>query len=217
MSYRLLQIGGVLLLAACQGPGTPAVTATAGHPAPRWTHDVAWDGDLAPCRQGQAQPSRDCLYDVMRAAGASEAAVAAATQLSSAGELAYVTGWQEQDGIGVAAVRYPFRANSNQGTRLVDANGRRIDVDALPAASPEEGDPILRAALQAHPGALPFAPASAAGRTVLQGGGVRLVYSTPLRQCHACPDVGELRMAYDFDAEGRFIGQQPLPAAARAR
>ncbi len=37
-------------------------------------------------------------------------------------------------------------------------------------------------------------------------------YRTPLRDCHACPDVGQLQIAYDFDAKRNFIGQQVVPA-----
>ena len=57
-----------------------------------------------------------------------------------------------------------------------------------------------------------FAPAQSAGATPLENGGIRLLYRTPLRDCHACPDVGQLQIAYDFDAKRNFIGQQVVPA-----
>src|SRR5690606_25969774 len=137
--------------------------------------------------------------------GASADAIAAAEQLSSGGELAFVKAWHEYEGVGVATVAYPFRANTNEGTRLVDAAGERIDVDALPTSDDGSDNPALQAALQAHPGAMPFAPAQSSGASPLEGGGVRLLYTTPLRNCHACPDVGQLQVAYDFDAQRRFV------------
>ena len=74
----------------------------------------------------------------------------AAGQLSSAGELAFVSAWHEHDGIGVATVAYPFRANTNEGTRLVDAAGKRIDVDAVQLDDTVRADPGVQALLAAH-------------------------------------------------------------------
>ena len=139
-------------------------------------------------------------------------AITAAEQLSSAGELAYVTAWHENEGLGIATVEYPFRANTNEGTRLVDASGKRIDVDAVQLDDTLRADPAVQELLKANPQATPFAPAQSAGATPLEGGGIRLLYRTPLRDCHACPDVGQLQIAYDFDAKRNFIGQQVVPA-----
>lgn len=222
-SRCLLPALGLALLAACQnGPAepTPAPRADASSAQKmaadatlRWSTAVVWSGDLNSCRQGEAAATRDCLVKAMRAGGASADAVTAAEQLSSAGELAFVTAWHEQQGIGVATVAYPFRANTNEGTRLIDAAGKRIDVDTVQWDDTLRADPGVQAVLQAHPQAIPFAPAQAAGSTPLDGGGVRMVYRTPLRECHACAEVGELRIGYDFDSKRQFVGQQVVPAA----
>ena len=220
----LLSLPLTALLVACGNPPTgsetndgpptadaaPATDAAAAN-ALDWNAGVAWEGDLNACRQGENAATRTCLLDAMRAGGADTAAITAAAQLSTGGELAYVSAWHEHEGIGVATVTYPFRANTNEGTRLIDAQGKRIDVDATPAAGGASVDPTLQALLQAHPDATPFAPAQAAGSTPLENGGIRLIYRTPLRQCHACVDVGQLAVAYDFDAQRRFIGQQVMP------
>lgn len=215
---------GVVLLAACQnGPAEPSnasATATPGaqkmaaDATLRWSNAVVWSGDLNSCRQGEAAATRDCLIKAMRAGGASPDAVTAAEQLSSAGELAFVTAWHEQQGVGVATVAYPFRANTNEGTRLIDAAGKRIDVDTVQLDDTLRTDPGVQAVLQAHPQAIPFAPAQAAGSTPLDGGGVRMVYRTPLRECHACADVGQIQIGYDFDRTRHFIGQTVVPVAA---
>ena len=214
----------LLALAACQGrapePGkdpansdTAPTGKTAADGTLRWSEAVVWDGDLNACRQGENAATRDCLRDAMRAGGASADAIAAAEQLSTGGELAYVTAWHEHDGLGVATVEYPFRANTNEGTRLVDVAGKRVDVDALQLDDALRADPAVQALLAAHPQATPFAPAQAAGTVALDGGGIRLLYRTPLRDCHACADVGQLQIGYDFDGKRNFIGQQVVPAA----
>ncbi|AWH54602.1 hypothetical protein C1924_16150 [Stenotrophomonas sp. ESTM1D_MKCIP4_1] len=222
-SRLLLPALGLALLTACQGqPPEPGKDA-AGTDAPatnkaadgslRWSESVVWDGDLNACRQGENNATRDCLAEAMKSGGASADAVAAAEQLSTGGELAYVTAWHEHDGLGVATVEYPFRANTNEGTRLVDAGGKRIDVDAVQLDDTLRADPSVQAVLAAHPQATPFAPAQASGTAPLDGGGIRLLYRTPLRDCHACPDVGQLQIGYDFDGKRNFIGQQVVPAA----
>lgn len=222
-SRLLLPALGLALLTACQGrspePGTePAtgdapVASKAADGSLRWSESVVWDGDLNACRQGENNATRACLAETMKSAGASADAVTAAEQLSTGGELAYVTAWHEHDGLGVATVEYPFRANTNEGTRLVDAGGKRIDVDAVQLDDTLRADPGVQAVLAAHPQATPFAPAQAAGTAPLDGDGIRLLYRTPLRDCHACPDVGQLQIGYDFDGKRNFIGQQVVPAA----
>lgn len=215
----------ILSVSACQrGPSEPGA-ATAEPTAPdaaatapsaqtpangslRWSDAVVWNGDLNSCRQGEAAATRECLVKAMRDAGANADAIAAAEQLSSGGELAFASAWHEQDGIGVATVTYPFRANTNEGTRLIDASGKRIDVDNVQLDDTLRADPSVQAALKTDPQAMPFAPAQAAGSAPLDGGGVRLLYRTPLRECHACADVGAVQMGYDFDAQRNFIGQQ---------
>lgn len=215
---------GVALLAACQnGPAEPTNPRPTAMPGAqkmaadatlRWSTAVVWHGDLNSCRQGEAAATRGCLIKAMQAGGASPDAVTAAEQLSSAGELAFVTAWHEQQGVGVATVAYPFRANTNEGTRLTDAAGKRIDVDTVQLDDTLRADPGVQAVLQAHPQAIPFAPAQAAGSIPLDGGGVRMVYRTPLRECHACADVGQIQIGYDFDGTRHFIGQTVVPVAA---
>ena len=211
------------LLAACQdrappapeapaaAAATPAAAASAAHTSARWDASVVWEGDLNACRQGDAAVSRDCLLQAMRHGNASVEALSAAEQLSSAGELAYVSSFHDYQGVGVATVTYPFRANTNEGTRLIDSQGQRIDVDADPSAGATGTDPALAGLLQAHPGTTPFAPAQSAGSTPTEGGGMRLLYRTPLRQCHACADVAQVQVGYDFDPQRRFIGKSVQP------
>lgn len=226
-SRCLFPVLGLLVLAtACQrspseAAESPTPASAADTPAPsaaananlRWSNAVVWSGDLNSCRQGEAAATRECLVAAMRSAGANADAIAAAEQLSSGGELAYASAWHDQDGVGIATVTYPFRANTNEGTRLIDASGKRIDVDNVQLDDTLRADPGVQALLTTDPQAMPFAPAQAAASTPLDGGGVRLLYRTPLRECHACADVGRVTIGYDFDAQRNFVGQQVVPAA----
>lgn len=158
-SRLLLPALGLALLTACQGrspePGkeppagdAPSAEKAAADGKMRWSEAVVWDGDLNACRQGENAATRDCLRDAMRAGGASADAITAAEQLSTGGELAYVTAWHENEGLGIATVEYPFRANTNEGTRLVDASGKRIDVDAVQLDDTLRADPAVQALLK---------------------------------------------------------------------
>ncbi|MCD9029656.1 hypothetical protein LDO26_15795 [Luteimonas sp. BDR2-5] len=214
-----------LTLAACDAarPGTdatlpadaagatvqPAATADDAPASGRLGPDAVWQGTPDACRD-QAGPPDDCLLDAMRTGGATAAAVAAAQRLAAEGNPGYIDGWREIDGVGAASLVYPFRANTNQGLWLVDADGRAVDVDqdVLPKTAQTQDD--IREFLEAHPDVMPFAPAQADGSETLPDDGVRLVFATPMRSCHACEQAGTLRVGYDFDAARRFSGQQVL-------
>ncbi|MGO3128061.1 MAG: hypothetical protein ACTIJY_08315 [Luteimonas sp.] len=169
-----------------------------------------WQGDLAPCRTGTAAVDA-CLLSTMRAAGASSDALAASTRLIALDNPGHVSGWREVEGVGHAEITYPFRANTNQGLWLVDADGRAVDVDenVLPAGAVRLRD-ALKPFLDAHPDAMPFAPAQAVGSEVLPDGGVRLRFDVPMRTCHACADIGTLELGYDFDADRRYEGRSVI-------
>ncbi|VXB18447.1 conserved exported hypothetical protein [Luteimonas sp. 9C] len=226
-----------LTLAACDAAPTaaapvapvPAVDTRA--PAPAETppsaaaaHDLAaaadgdvvvsaqsvWQGDPAACRTGTAAVD-DCLLSAMRAGGASPDALAASSRLIALGNPGYVSAWREIEGVGHAEITYPFRANTNQGLWLVDGDGRAVDVDenVLPAGAVRlRGE--LKPFLDAHPDAMPFAPAQAVGSEALPEGGVRLRFDVPMRTCHACADVGVLELGYDFSADRRFEGRSVI-------
>ena len=207
----------VLGVAACQPAGAPTSTeaqaaatvpGTAGGASP-FSEAAIWDGEVDACR-GQAPVADDCLARAMQAAKASPQAIAAAHQLGAQGNPGYVSAWREQDGVGIATIEYPFRANTNEGTLLVDSAGHTVDVDADVLPEMSRADATVKPFLDAHPEATPFAPAEASGSEARPDAGVRLIYSTPMRTCHACADVGKLRVAYDFDAQRRFAGKQIL-------
>ncbi|MET0328805.1 MAG: hypothetical protein ABW163_08565 [Luteimonas sp.] len=176
--------------------------------------DAVWQGDLSACRTASADVD-DCLVSTMRAGGASPAALAATTRLIALGSPGHISAWREIDGVGHAEITYPFRANTNQGLWLVDADGRAVDVDenVLPAGAVRLRTE-LQPFLEAHPDAMPVAPAQAVGREVLPDGGLRLRFDVPMRTCHACEDVGTLELGYDFTAERRYEGRSVIALRA---
>lgn len=206
-------------LAACQKPPpaaevpAPAKDVTAqttglGEKAARIGPHAVWTGSIESCRTDAA--ADNCLLQVMRSSGASPAALTAASTLSAQGKPGYVTAWQNVEGIGVATLEFPFRANTNEGTWLVDANGLTIDVDEEVLDDEARGSDAYKAFASKHPDSGPFAPALAAGTETLSDGGVRLRYTTPLRSCHACADDGQVTIGYDFDSKRSFKGRQLL-------
>ena len=206
-------------LAACQKPPLPAEMPAAAKDVTTQTtglseeatqigpHSV-WTGSIESCRTDTA--ADNCLLQVMRTGGASAAALTAASTLSAQGKPGYVTAWQNVEGVGVATLEFPFRANTNEGTWLVDSNGHAVDVDEEVLDDAARGSDAYKAFASKHPDSGPFAPALAAGTEALPDGGVRLRYTTPLRNCHACADDGQVTLGYDFDAQRRFVGKQLL-------
>ena len=129
-------------------------------------------------------------------------------RITQEGKPGYVSAWQSSEGVGVATLEFPFRANTNQGTWLVDAAGKTVDVDENVLDESIRSTPEYKAFIDRHPEASLFAPATASGSDALPDGGVRLRYTTPLRSCHACADEGTVTVGYDFDAKRSFKGKQ---------
>ncbi|WP_058833941.1 hypothetical protein [Luteimonas abyssi] len=172
--------------------------------------DSVWNGDIEACRGADDAPVQACLQDTMRTSGASGAAVATAERIGGGGDIGYVSDWEERERVGIATVTYPFRANTNTGTWLVDRDGEPVDVDAGTLPDSALSTPSIQRFTEAHPDAGPFPPAELLATEPQGDGGIRFVYATPMRDCHACETLGQLRMAYDFDSSRHFSGQQVL-------
>ncbi len=205
-----------LSLSACQKPDTRATAVTRdvaaqttglGETVSRIDARAVWRGSLDACREATAAADT-CLISTLRANGASPSAVNAARTLAAQGKPGYISAWQSAEGVGIATLEFPFRANTNQGTWLVDAAGKTVDVDEDVLDDTVRTLPEYKAFIERHPDASPFAPAQASGSESLPDGGVRLRYTTPLRSCHACADDGQVTIAYYFDSKRSFKGKQ---------
>ena len=207
-----------LSLGACQKPHTTAESSPAtkdvtaqttglGESVAKIDARAVWQGSLDTCRDATTAADA-CLIDTLRASGASLTAINVARNLSAQGKPGYISAWRSVEGVGVATLEFPFRANTNQGTWLVDAAGKTVDVDEEVLDAGVRNLPEYKAFIDRHPDASPFAPAEASGSDALPDGGVRLRYTTPLRNCHACADEGHVTIGYDFDAKRSFKGKQ---------
>ncbi|WP_157745182.1 hypothetical protein [Luteimonas chenhongjianii] len=196
-------------LTACQAPAVVPEASGTFTTTPPLDADAVWSGTAEACR-GDLGPVVDCLRATMEATGASPEALAASARMAEDGEAGYIARWQTIDGVDVATTEFPFRANTNQGTWLIDASRRICDVDADPFAAADSDRQDIADFRAAHPDAMLFAPAHLEGTQPLDGGGVRLVFATPMRSCHACADVATLRVGYDFDDARRFTGRRVI-------
>jgi hypothetical protein len=163
-----------------------------------------------------ARPERlsECFPERMRAAGASPEAVAFTERT---GGLQYLRAFRETGRVDVAWAVNPFRTNTNDIIDLVNGDPAILDVDDPKYLDPAmlERHPGCAAMRRAHPKLTPF-PGDRFDRHAVQrmaqvGGGQRFVVGEDLRDgCHSCAILGKARVAYDFDAAGKFRGVQVL-------
>jgi hypothetical protein len=163
-----------------------------------------------------ARPERlsECFPARMRAAGASPEAVAFTER---AGGLQYLRAFRATGRVDVAWAGNPFRANTNDVVYLVNGDPPILDVDDPKYLEPAmlERHPGYAAMRRAHPKLTPFPgdryDLHAVERSVQAGGGQRFVVGEDLRDgCHACAILGKARVAFDFEAAGKFRGVQVL-------
>ena len=158
---------------------------------------------LSACRSEESPTAPDvCLLRTMQRSGARPQALAAARMLVKANKGGFISAWRPLGKAALATVTYPFRANTNEGSLLIGSDGAAIDVDEDTVREEDRTTPAWRAFAAAHPDAVPFAPADFVGSTATDDGGQRLLFSTPLKSCHACADDGALLVAYTVDKTG---------------
>ncbi|MGK5035602.1 hypothetical protein [Janthinobacterium sp. LB3P118] len=166
---------------------------------------------LSACRSEQSPSAPDvCMLRTMQRAGARPQAIAAARMLVKANKAGFISAWRPLGKVALATVTYPFRANTNEGSLLIGSDGAAIDVDDDSVREEDRTTPAWHAFSAAHPDAVPFAPADFIGSTATQDGGQRLLFSTPLKSCHACADDGALLVAYTVDKAGIVLERELL-------
>jgi len=156
----------------------------------------------------------ECFVAQMSAAGASPAAVDFARRTGNRG---YLRELRETGAVDVAFVEYPFRANENQGCLLVNGDPAMFDVDdpAHIASKDLEANSVYAFLRKNRPKVAIF-PGDRSGASgplaqSRRGGGQRFMVLYRLRDgCHACVSVGYARVAFDFDALGKYLGTEIL-------
>jgi inhibitor of cysteine peptidase len=159
-------------------------------------------------------PSRleNCFLGEMKSAGASPEAIAFSRSAADIGVI-YMRAFRKVGPVDVAYVEYAFRANELEGVFLVNGDPSLIDVD--------DEDLLPQARLQGN-----SAYAGLAGQypNISIWPGDRFDTKLPaladtgwgtqtfsvnyiLRDgCHACAQIGSARVAFGFDADGKFQG-----------
>lgn len=185
--------------------------ASAQHVGPVDARAVWTERSLSACRSEESTTSPEvCLLRTMQRSGARPQAVEAAKMLITAGKPGFISAWQPLGKAAIATVTYPFRANTNEGSLLIGSNGAAIDVDEDTVREEDRDTPAWRAFSAAHPDAVPFAPAQFVGRAHAADGSLLVLFSTPLKSCHACADDGALLVAYEIDQEGIVLERKLL-------
>ena len=164
------------------------------------------------CDKGAPARFGECFVAQMKKAGAPEAALAFARRTGNQG---YLHDFRNTGKVDVAHADYPFRANQNQVCFLVNGDPSMIDVDdpkwiskAMLDANPVYADLLQRFPnLAIFPG-VRFGETSPAGAN-LKSGGQRFDLDFLLRDgCRACTAVGSMKVAFDFDVNGKFVETQ---------
>lgn len=200
LGSAVLALSGLAALPAVQAQQLSAVDARAIWP----------ERSLSACRTAQAEAADACLLRTMQKSGARPQAIAAAKALAAAGNPGFISAWRPLGKAGLATVSYPFRANTNQGSLLVGSDGAAVDIDADSLRDADRATETWRAFAAAHPNSLPFAPATLLGTTSSGDGGHSLLFSTPLKTCHACATDGNLLVSYSIDKAGVVRNRQLL-------
>jgi hypothetical protein len=151
-----------------------------------------------------------CFVDSMKRAGATPQAVAFARATGNTG---YLSHFLERGRVDLAFVRYPFRANENQGWILVNGAPAMIDVDSLselPKGRLTE-NPTYRALKEKYSKILLFGGdrdiTQPPEMIILPDKGQRFIVGYRLLNgCHACEQVGSVRFSFDFKPDGTFLG-----------
>ncbi|MGK5073083.1 hypothetical protein [Janthinobacterium sp. ZB1P44] len=183
----------------------------APHIGPIDARAVWQERSLSACRSEDSPTAPDvCLLRTMQRSGARPQAIAAAKMLVKANKAGFISAWRPLGKVALATVTYPFRANTNESTLLIGSDGAAIDVDEHSVREEDRATPAWQAFTAAHRDAMPYAPAEFVGSTATSDGGQSVLFSTPLKSCHACADDGALLVAYTIDKDGIVLERKLL-------
>jgi hypothetical protein len=199
---RFLALFLVVASAAAGGSAAPVGAAAVWNPPAGFLAAMHAACDARPERMSE------CFLETLRAAGASPEAVAF---VERAGGRTYLRDFLDAGRVDVAWAVNPFRANTNDLVDLVNGDPPILDVDDPKYLEPAmlERHPGYAAMRRMHPKLTPF-PGDRHGRDAVErmapaGDGQRFVVGEDLRDgCHACAILGKARVAFDFDAAGKF-------------
>lgn len=164
------------------------------------------------CGAGDPAKLGDCFISEMRTAGASPEAIAFAKSVADKG-YGYLREFRDTGRVDIAYVEYLFRANELEGVYLVNGLPRMLDVDdqsRFPSDDLAKNDSYF-ALLQQYP-KLSIFPGDRFHTTgpvakSLGAHSQEFIVNYSLRDgCHACAVIGELKLAFYFNGDGKFTG-----------
>jgi hypothetical protein len=165
------------------------------------------------CSSKQAPDFGECFVSFMQKHGASPQAVAFARLTDNTG---YLRALRKVEPVDIAYVAYPFRANTNYGYLLVNGDPPMVNVDDLKLLKEALAkDPAYAKLILRFPNAAiwPEDRFSTEYPSVqpLPNGGPRFTVEYRFTDlCRACKELGKAKFAFDFDANGKFLGVKML-------
>lgn len=169
---------------------------------------VVWGRMQEEC---QGPNSVECVASIMKQAGASSQAISFARMLKGDG---YMDSFREMGRVDLATAFFPFRANTNGGTYLVNGSPSLIAVEDLDSWGKIDirNDPLYAGIARKFPEVMLWGGEPGyESMQRLPTGGQRFIFSyVLLNGCHACDVAGYAHVSFNFDTTGRFIGTKLL-------
>ncbi len=165
------------------------------------------------CSSKKAPDFGDCFVSFMQKHGASPQAVAFAKLTDNTG---YLRAFRKVGPVDIAYVEYPFRANTNYGYLLVNGDPPMVDVDDLKLQKEALAkDPAYAKLLLRFPNAAVwpedrFSTELPSVERLTDGGQRFIVPYRVTDLCRACKELGKVKFAFYFDANGKFLGVKML-------
>jgi hypothetical protein len=174
----------------------------------------------APMACEKANDNAECLMGQMVKAGAPAAAVSFTRALygqsrdkQGGGDFGVMTGFHKQGKLAFGWIRYPMRANTNNGLLLLNGDPAIVNLEDLTLLDTK----TMKAStqfqnVQATYPKVDVWPGDRDGKTWPEAqagpnGGTQFVLLYPLRNgCHACARGGSAIFTWNFDARGKFLG-----------
>ena len=166
----------------------------------------------AGCAKLEGAKFSDCFVEQMAKSGAPPQAVAFAKRV---GGMGFARAFHDEGSVDVVWAEYPYRANENRVCLLVNGDPPIVDVDDLSRFDKDDLKrfPIWNTLVKRHPNAAIF-PADRENTQMpiahhVAGGNTRFLVGYEIHDgCHACAVIGTVRVFWDFDAHGKFLGTQ---------
>ncbi len=184
-------------LAGCDNASEPV--SQQADAATVFSQKAVWQGNIDRCYDQDNIDS--CVIATIEKSGNVDAA-RAARYLAKKGEVGYLSGWQKVGSVGIAEVKYPFRANTNSETLLIPLTGKAVEVASF-AEKPEALAGWQTFAKQ-HPDASPWPPGELIA-SKSDSRGASFVFGYQIRTCHACENIASAQVRYAFNTKGQFV------------